>query len=59
MASAAGFGVRQFIRQSLWVVPLVGGVVGAVLADVDLWFEDRIALPPEWRPRCSTTSRRS
>lgn len=45
---AAGFRARQFVRQSLWVVPLIGGVVGAVLTDVDLWLEGRITLPPEW-----------
>ncbi|MFG1812897.1 DUF2254 domain-containing protein [Kribbella sp. NPDC049174] len=48
MSWAAGFRVRQFVRQSLWVVPLIGGVIGALLADIDQWFEGRITLPPEW-----------
>ncbi len=48
MAWTAGFRARQFIRQSLWVVPLAGGVIGAVLANVDLWIDDRITLPSEW-----------
>jgi uncharacterized membrane protein len=48
MSWAAGFRARQFVRQSLWVVPLIGGVIGAVLSDIDRWLEDRISLPPAW-----------
>ncbi|HEY4569639.1 MAG TPA: DUF2254 family protein [Kribbella sp.] len=48
MSWSAGFRARQYVRQSLWVVPLVGGVVGVLLASLDLWLESRIALPPAW-----------
>src|SRR4051812_9964641 len=48
MSWSAGFRARQYVRQSLWVVPLVGGVVGVLLATLDLWLESRIALPPAW-----------
>ena len=56
MAWTAGFRARQFVRQSLWVVPLIGGVIGAVLADIDLWIEDRITLPPEWSYSADTAN---
>jgi uncharacterized membrane protein len=48
MSWAAGFRARQFVRQSLWVVPLAGGVAGAVLSGVDVWVEGLIDLPPSW-----------
>src|SRR3954462_11730294 len=48
MSWSAGFRARQYVRQSLWVVPLVGGLVGVLLATLDLWLESRIALPPAW-----------
>ncbi|MGW1346476.1 DUF2254 domain-containing protein [Kribbella sp. NPDC002412] len=56
MTWAAGFRTRQFVRQSLWVVPLAGGVIGAVLADVDLWIEGRITLPPGWSYSAGTAN---
>ncbi|MFI7060797.1 DUF2254 domain-containing protein [Kribbella sp. NPDC050124] len=56
MSWAAGFRTRQFIRQSLWVVPLIGGLVGAVLADVDVWIEGRISMPPEWSYSAGTAN---
>ncbi|TCC06388.1 DUF2254 domain-containing protein [Kribbella soli] len=48
MSWAAGFQARQSIRQSLWVVPLIGGVAGVVLSGIDLWIEGFIDLPPAW-----------
>jgi uncharacterized membrane protein len=48
MSWAAGFRARQFVRQSLWVVPLIGGLIGALLADVDVLIEGGLTLPSEW-----------
>ncbi|MFG1623216.1 DUF2254 family protein [Kribbella sp. NPDC049227] len=53
---AAGFRAHQYVRQSLWVVPLLGGLLGVVLAGADLWLEGRISLPPEWSYSESTAS---
>ncbi|WP_406056623.1 DUF2254 family protein [Kribbella sp. NBC_00889] len=53
---AAGFRAHQSVRQSLWVVPLLGGLLGVVLAGADLWLEGRISLPPEWSYSESTAS---
>jgi uncharacterized membrane protein len=48
MSWTGAFRARQFVRQSLWVVPLLGGVAGVVLSGVDLWVEGLIDLPPSW-----------
>lgn len=53
---AAGFRAHQYVRQSLWVVPLLGGLLGVVLAGADLRLEGRISLPPEWSYSESTAS---
>src|SRR4029453_7079322 len=45
---AARVGLRQHVRQSLWVVPLLGTAVGALLARMDLWLEGQITLPADW-----------
>ncbi|MEU4289523.1 DUF2254 family protein [Kribbella sp. NPDC026596] len=56
MSWAAGFRARQYVRQSLWVVPLLGGVIGALLSDLDLWVENRITVPPRWSYSASTAN---
>ena len=42
---AARFQLRQYVRQSLWAVPLLGTFAGAALAAVDLALEDQVSLP--------------
>jgi uncharacterized membrane protein len=37
--------VRQYLRGSLWVVPLIGGVLGVVLGEGDLLIDKDISLP--------------
>ena len=56
MSWAAIFQVRQHLRQSLWAVPLVGAVVGAVLATGDRWLEDEVSLPSGWTYSVSTAT---
>ena len=53
---AARFGLRQHVRQSLWVVPLLGTAVGALLARMDLWLEGQITLPADWSYSAGTAS---
>jgi len=36
MSWAARFELRQYLKSSLWVVPLVGGVLGGLLANATL-----------------------
>jgi uncharacterized membrane protein len=53
---AAIFELRQNLRQSLWVIPLLGTVVGAGAAQLDLLLEGRIPLPATWTYSASTAS---
>ena len=54
MSWAARFQLRQYVRQSLWVVPLLGTVAGALLAAVDLRLEGKVPLPDGWTYSAST-----
>jgi uncharacterized membrane protein len=54
MSWAAVFQMRQHLRQSLWAVPVLGALVGAGLAWVDLGLEGQLALPAEWSYSAST-----
>src|SRR3954452_11463682 len=53
---AAVFGARQHLRQSLWAIPLLGTLVGAGLAVVDLRLEGKVPLPAGWSYSASTAS---
>src|SRR3954452_11525786 len=53
---AAVFGARQHLRQSLWAIPLLGTLVGAGLAVVDLRLEGTVPLPAGWSYSASTAS---
>lgn len=56
MSFSAGFQLRQHVRQSLWVVPLIGTLAGAALAGVDLWVEDQITMSGAWTYSPSTAA---
>jgi uncharacterized membrane protein len=53
---ATAFQLRQRLKNSLWVLPLLGGVVGVAGAQVDLAPEDRVHLPASWQYSASTVS---
>jgi uncharacterized membrane protein len=53
---ATAFQLRQRLKNSLWVLPLLGGVVGVAGAQVDLALEDRVHLPVSWQYSASTVS---
>lgn len=42
------FRVRQYVKSSLWLAPLAGGLVGFVLADLGQMLESRGTLPAAW-----------
>jgi uncharacterized membrane protein len=50
------FGVRQYVRQSLWIVPLLGGVGGVLLAQASIAAEDNLRLPESWAYSEATAS---
>ena len=56
MSWAIRFQLRQHVRQSLWLVPLLGTVVGAAAAQLDLWLEGRVSMPPGWTYPASTAT---
>jgi uncharacterized membrane protein len=56
MSWAARFELRQYLKGSLWVLPLLGGLLGTVLAQVALVVDDAVRLPPGWNYSGSTAS---
>ena len=56
MSWSRRFRLRQYLRSSLWVVPVLGALVGAVAAPVDVWVDKAITLPPVWQYSASTAS---
>ena len=56
MSWAARFQLRQYLRQSLWAVPLLGTIVGAGLAVADLGLEHQGYLPRGWTYSAETAA---
>lgn len=56
MSWAARFRVRQHLADSLWVAPLCGAVLGALLAKATGALEDAVALPEDWLYTPSTAA---
>jgi len=50
------FGIRQYARQSLWIVPLLGGVAGVLIARASIAAEDNLRLPEAFSYSESTAS---
>jgi uncharacterized membrane protein len=42
---SARFRVREWLRGSLWVVPIAGGVIGLVLSELSVIFDRHVSLP--------------
>ena len=56
MTWATRFRVRQYLRESLWVVPLLGALAGVLGALVVVAIDKSVHLPPQWRYSASTAS---
>jgi uncharacterized membrane protein len=56
MSWATRFRLRQYIRGSLWVLPLLGGVLGALLGELDVLLEQSEHLPAGLTYSSSTAS---
>ena len=50
------FRARLYVRDSLWVLPLAGAVLGAVLGSVDIWIEKRVHVSPGLQYSSSTAT---
>ncbi len=53
---AARYGLRQWLKGSLWVVPLLGGLAGLALAQLDPWIESTWPARGGWRYSADTAS---
>jgi uncharacterized membrane protein len=53
---ATSFRLRQYLRGSLWVLPLLGGVLGAILGGVDTVVDKSIHLPASLTYTSSTAT---
>jgi uncharacterized membrane protein len=53
---ATRFGLRQYVTGSLWVLPLVGAVLGVVLGSLDVLVDRTVRLPTEFTYSSSTAS---
>src|SRR5580765_664008 len=47
---------RQYLRSSLWVWPVVGGVLGGLLAPLVVRLDEHVTLPDFWTYSPSTAS---
>jgi uncharacterized membrane protein len=56
MSWARSFRIRQYVRGSLWLLPLLGGVLGAALAVADIVIDKSIDLPASWTYSSSTAT---
>ena len=56
MSWGARFELRQYLKGSLWVLPLLGGVLGTVLAHAAVLVDGAVRLPPDWTYSASTAS---
>lgn len=56
MSWAAAFRLRQYVKASLWIVPLFGIVLGVLLAGAAVWLDSAVDPPPDWEYSASTAS---
>ena len=56
MSWASRFRFREYLRESLWVVPSLGAVVGVVGAAVLISIDSHVKVPASWAYSSSTAS---
>ncbi len=50
------FRIRLYVRDSLWVLPLAGAMLGAVLGSVDVRIDESVHVPPQFQYSASTAT---
>jgi len=56
MTWSTRFRAREYLRQSLWVTPLLGAVVGALLGALGIVVDDHVGVSTYWQYSPSTAS---
>jgi uncharacterized membrane protein len=56
MTWAARFRIREYLRESLWVVPFIGALIGVLGALVVVWIDQHVKVPPQWAYSSSTAT---
>ena len=53
---ATRFRIRQYLRTSLWVAPLLGGLAGVFFGSIGVLVDKEVSLPPYWQYSPATAS---
>jgi uncharacterized membrane protein len=56
MAWSTRFRIREYLRESLWVVPFLGAVIGVLAALAVVWVDQHVKVPAQWAYSPSTAS---
>jgi uncharacterized membrane protein len=56
MTWSTRFRIREYLRESLWVVPSLGAVIGLVGAVLVVWIDTQVKVPSQWAYSPSTAS---
>jgi uncharacterized membrane protein len=56
MSWGFAFRLRQYLKGSLWVVPLLGAALGPALGVLDHWLDHTVQAPAPWRYSASTAT---
>jgi uncharacterized membrane protein len=56
MTWATRFRIREYLRESLWVVPCLGAAIGVLGALAVVWIDQHVRVPTQWAYSSSTAS---
>jgi uncharacterized membrane protein len=56
MSWSTRFRLRQYLKGSLWVIPFVGGIMGAILGFFEPRLDHAVSVPESWQYSPSTAS---
>lgn len=50
------FRLREYLRESLWVVPLLGAMLGVIIGELAVLLDQNVTVPASWQYSASTAS---